>query len=61
MHSEFGGLVVLPEPGPLMFHVSCLYMFFFRFFISRIQNINTSFEFFKIDVVEIEVEVDYGI
>jgi hypothetical protein len=28
MHSEFGGLDVLPEPGPLMFHVYVLFLFF---------------------------------
>ena len=57
MHSEFGALDVLPEPGPFMLHISC---FVIVFFISRIQNMNSS-EFFKIDVVEDEVEADYGI
>ena len=47
MHSEFGGLVVLPEPGPLMFHVSC-FMFVHVFFSFFHQQNTEHKHFFRI-------------
>lgn len=38
MHSEFGDLDVLPEPGPLMFHVSCFMLVHDLFSFFHQQN-----------------------